>query len=225
MSKKHYLVIMAVLLVSTALFTALVFIPNIKPYEVVAVEAVSDDAVQEEIPEEEKITIEDVLSLIEDGTQVMDIEFPNRDFPQKWEGKNVLFRYTYLGEYDEEVAEKLDEMLVDEYKWQRQFDREGNILLGGLIIKKDETYQLHTHNTFTKGEIFFLLGDLLDRFHSNNSLVGTRIDLNNQSLEAVWEEEIEVMKSSTVPYADLIISTCLERWGDRRLVSGWNLVE
>jgi hypothetical protein len=44
-------------------------------------------------------------------------------------------------------------------------------------------------------------------------------------LQNSWEQEIEVLEGGIVPYADLIISTCLERYGDRRLVSGWNIVQ
>jgi hypothetical protein len=43
-------------------------------------------------------------------------------------------------------------------------------------------------------------------------------------LENAWEADIRILEGGTVPYADLVISTCLERNGDRRLISGWNIV-
>ncbi|MFA7628263.1 MAG: hypothetical protein WCY37_02530, partial [Candidatus Dojkabacteria bacterium] len=139
--------------------------------------------------------------------------------------KQIYFKYTYIGEYSPQAQELLDQLLLDEYKWQKQLDAEGNVVMGGIILSKDGTYQLHTHNTFTKAERFFLLGDLLDRYHTNGELQGTQVKFGNVLLENTWEKEIEVLEGGKVPYADLIISTCLERYGDRRLVSGWNIVQ
>ena len=113
----------------------------------------------------------------------------------------------------------------NEYKWQKQLDSNGNIVMGGIVLAKDGTYQLHTHNSFTKGNRYFLLGDILDRYHTESNLVGTQIQLGSFTIECIWEKDTKVIQDSTVPYADLVISTCLERYGDRRLVSGWNIVK
>jgi hypothetical protein len=222
MPKIYYIVTMAVLLVSTALFTSFVFIPTINPYEVVSVEAeLIPEIVQEE--EEQLPTLFELLAMEENSTKIMKAEILNRQLPQNWSEKQTYFKYTYIGQYSPQAQELLDALLLDEYKWQKQLDEEGNVVMGGIILSKDGTYQLHTHNTFTKGERFFLLGDLLDRFH-NEELKGTQIKLGNVILENIWERDIRIREGGMVPYADLIVSTCLERYGDRRLISGWNIV-
>ncbi len=225
MTKVHYIITMAVLLVSTALFTSFVFIPTISPYEVVNVETIQENETSEENPEEEPLpTLLDLLSLEKDTTKVVQAEILNRDIPQNWEGKEIFFRYTYIGEYDQEAQSKLDDLLITEYRWQKQLDEKGNVVMGGIVLYKDGTYQLHTHNTFTKGNKYFLLGDLLDRYHSNGNLVDTEIQFGSVKLVCIWEKDTKIMVDNVVPYADLIISTCLERYGDRRLISGWNIV-
>ena len=225
MNKIHYIVTMAVLLVSTALFTSFVFIPTIAPYEVVNVDIspITYDDIGEEY-------VEDIPSLMdlwvmEEGmTKIMGVTVLNRQLPNNWLEKGLYFKYTYIGEYNEYTQEVLDDLLLDEYKWQKQLDENGNIIMGGIVLGKDGTYQLHTHNTFTKGDRFFLLGDLLDRYHSNGELVGTQIKFGDVILESIWERDMRILEGESVPYADLIISTCLERYGDRRLISGWNIV-
>jgi hypothetical protein len=45
-------------------------------------------------------------------------------------------------------------------------------------------------------------------------------------MEAVWVEDIRVLKDASLENsADLIISTCLERNGDWRLVVGFDVME
>lgn len=217
---------MAVLLVSTALFTSFVFIPTLNPYEIVNIE-VSNTPVKNDIPlqeEEQPPTLQQILQMEEGTTKIMKAEILNGELPDGWMGKEIYFKYTYIGQYSEETQKTLDNLLLDEYKWQKQLDEQGNIVMGGIILSKDDTLQLHTHNTFTKGERFFLLGDLLDRYHNNQLLVGTQIKLGDAILESIWEKDLKILQESTVPYADLVISTCLERNGDRRLISGWNIV-
>ena len=222
MKKQIFLIIPLTFLLTTILFTIYVFIPTIKPYEVVNIEIQ-----QEEKPIEikEEKTLEQLLGMKEEKPVVLEASVLNRELPKKWADKKIYFKYTYIGEYDDNTAKKLDSLLVGEYKWQKQLDSEGNVVMGGIILAKDGTYQLHTHNSFTKANRFFLLGDLLDRYHSEDNLVGTQILVGDVTFEAVWERDTEVLKNSTVPYSDLVISTCLERYGDRRLVSGWNIVK
>ena len=224
MSKKYYIVAIAVLLVSTALFTYLVFIPTLKPYEIVNTEVEHISEIEEDEIEEELPTLFELFEMKQGETKIMGAEILNRELPDNWLGKEISFKYTYIGEYTPEIQEQLDDLLLDEYKWQKQLDENGNIVMGGIILAKDGTYQLHTHNTFTKGERFFLLGDLLDRYHSNGELIGTKIKFGDVILENIWEKDIRIRDGGSVPTANLVISTCLERYGDRRLVSGWNIV-
>lgn len=228
MNKIHYIVTTAVLLVGTALFTSFVFVPAVAPYEIVSVE-IPQNIVEDEMPiieqeEEYTPTLVDLWEMERDVTKLMDAQILNRELPSNWSSKKLYFRYTYIGQYNEYTSELLDDLLLTEYKWQKQLDDDGNVVMGGIVLAKDGTYQLHTHNTFTKGERFFLLGDLLDRYHSNGDLVGTKIKFGDVVLESVWEKDIRILEGGTVPYANLIISTCLERNGDRRLITGWNIV-
>jgi hypothetical protein len=228
MPKIYYIVTMTVLFVGTALFTAFVFVPTVQPYEVVNVETEvlqektkEGEAVEEETPP----TLLELWSMEENTTKIMQAQILNRELPTNWDGKETYFKYTYIGEYSPQTQILLDQLLLDEYKWQKQLDEKGNVVMGGIILAKDGAYQLHTHNTFTKAERFFLLGDLLDRYHTNGELVEMQVRFGNVTLENIWEEEIEVLEDDSVPYANLIISTCLERYGDKRLVSGWNIVQ
>ncbi len=233
MTKRASLIITAVLLVSTALFTYFVFIPTVRPVEIVSVEEyVQPDSEPEEpfieIPEEPIEEIDILLiewGLEKDKTSIIDAEILNRELPNNWKDRGIRFKYTYVGEFDNSTQQTVDNLLVTEYAWQKQLDIDGNVVFGGVLLLKDGTYQLHTHNTFTKAQWRYLLGDLLDRYYSNDELVGTQIKFGEVTLEAKWYRDIEIEKNSKVPFADLIISTCLERFGDRRLVSGWDVVE
>lgn len=224
MKKYIYFAIPIILLTTTVIFTIFVFIPTVKPYEVVNIETKQIQNIPE-TEEEKPQTLNTLLGLEKDQTKVLEAKFLNRDLPKKWKEKKIFFKYTYIGEYDSNTQKKLDSLLHNEYKWQKQLDSNGNIVMGGIVLAKDGTYQLHTHNSFTKGNRYFLLGDILDRYHSEGNLVGTQIQLDSFVIECVWEKDTKVIQDSTVPYADLVISTCLERYGDRRLVSGWNIVK
>jgi hypothetical protein len=223
MKKYIYFAIPIILLTTTVIFTIFVFIPTIKPYEVVNIETkqIQNIPTTEEKPQ----TLDILLGLEKDQTKVLDAKFLNRELPKKWKEKKIFFKYTYIGDYDSNTQKKLDSLLHNEYKWQKQLDSNGNIVMGGIVLAKDGTYQLHTHNSFTKGNRYFLLGDILDRYHTEGNLVGTQIQLGSFTIECIWEKDTKVIQDSTVPYADLVISTCLERYGDRRLVSGWNIVK
>jgi hypothetical protein len=223
MKKYIYFAIPIILLTTTVIFTIFVFIPTIKPYEVVNIETKQIQNISD--TEEKPQTLDTLLGLEKDQTKVLDAKFLNRELPKKWKEKKIFFKYTYIGDYDSNTQKKLDSLLHNEYKWQKQLDSNGNIVMGGIVLAKDGTYQLHTHNSFTKGNRYFLLGDILDRYHTEGNLVGTQIQLGSFTIECIWEKDTKVIQDSTVPYADLVISTCLERYGDRRLVSGWNIVK
>jgi len=223
MKKYIYFAIPIILLTTTVIFTIFVFIPTIKPYEVVNIETKQIQNISD--TEEKPQTLDTLLGLEKDQTKVLDAKFLNRELPKKWKEKKIFFKYTYIGDYDSNTQNKLDSLLHNEYKWQKQLDSNGNIVMGGIVLAKDGTYQLHTHNSFTKGNRYFLLGDILDRYHTEGNLVGTQIQLGSFTIECIWEKDTKVIQDSTVPYADLVISTCLERYGDRRLVSGWNIVK
>jgi hypothetical protein len=225
MDKIKYMIIMVIIFVSTLLFSSFVFIPTVAPYEIVNVDIspiTYNDMEEEEV--EDIPTLMELWVMEEGMTKIMEAEVLNRELPPNWLDKGLYFKYTYIGQYNEYTQEVLDDLLLDEYKWQKQLDEQGNVVMGGIVLSKDGTYQLHTHNTFTQGNRFYLLGDLLDRYHNEEGVVGTRIRFGGVILESVWERDIRILEGGSVPYADLIISTCLERWGDRRLISGWNIV-
>lgn len=222
MNRTSYLVLTAVLFLSTALFTFLVFIPTVNPYEVVNIQVqtpITENTEIESLP-----TLMDFWSMEENATKTIDAQILNRELPTKWQGKKIFFKYTFIGEYSETTQTILDDLLLTEYKWQKQLDENKDIVMGGIILAKDHTYQLHTHNSYTKGNRFFLLGDLLDRYNVNNELIGTQIRLGNVTLQAKWAKDIKILEENSFPYADLVISTCLGRNSDRRLVSGWDIV-
>jgi hypothetical protein len=233
MRKAKGLVIIGVLLITTTLYTVFIFLPSMNPDRVVDTSDI-DILGNEEVEESEEIVFEeqeeDILetrwSLEVGKTNMVKASVLNSELPPSWEGREIFFKYTYLGEYDERVQENLDEMMATEYAWEKQLDSEGNILMGGPILKKDEIYQLHTHNAFTQGERNFLLGDLIARYSNQEELVGTEIMLGNVKLRAIWEKDTRLSEDATgLPGGELVISTCLERDGDRRLLSGWEIVE
>lgn len=221
MNRTHYLVLTAVLFLSTALFTIFVFIPTVNPYEVVNVQL--QTPMRETIEIESLPSLKDFWSMEENTTKIIDAQILNRELPTKWQGKKIFFKYTYIGEYSENTQTILNDLLLNEYKWQKQLDENGNIVFGGIILAKDKTYQLHTHNSYSKGNRYFLLGDLLDNYNSNNELIGTQIRFGNVTLEAKWAKDVKILEENSFSFADLIISTCLERNSYRRLVSGWDI--
>ena len=222
MKKVYYLITTTLIFVTTLLFFAFVFLPSTKPTKVVSI----DIPIIEEIEEEEETppTLEELWQMEESISKKMPFEILNRELPNNWLEKDIYFKYTYLGEYDEDVQKELDDILLGEYRWQNQFDEDENILLGGAILKKDNTFQLHTHNTFTHGTRFFLLGDLLDKYASEDVLEGMQIRFGNIVLECEWVKDIRIVEGVTLPYSELLISTCMERYGNRRLISGWKIV-
>jgi len=214
-------ILVAVLLLSTAIYTFFVFIPNTKE-EVVNTQiyAISQPTVVEE---KEKVNpVGNILPMVEGTTSLVEVKVINREIPTHWLGKKIFFKYTYIGEYTANTINTLNEMLVGDYKWQRQLDQNKDIVLGGPIFLKDNIYQLHTHNGLSLGERHYLFGDLLHLLYSLEQLEGTQIKLGDMILEAVWVKDAKVLEDNSTPIgAQLIISTCLERNGDRRLISGW----
>lgn len=215
----------AVLILATAIYTIVVFIPNSREdlvnSEVYAV-------VDSNIPsQEEKVNpLSALLPFEKDQTYLLTFYLLNRDVPTKWQGKDIYLKYTSLGEYTEDMVAQLNDLLKGDYKWQRQLDEDRNIILGGPLFLKDDIYQLHTHNGLSFGVRHYLFGDLLHLLYSKEELEGTKIMLGDVVLEAVWSKDTRVLEDNTTPAgADLIISTCLERDGDRRLISGWKLTQ
>jgi len=223
MKVKIEYIIVAVLLVSTAIFTAFVYIPNSKVNTNIEV-VVDTPQIQEEVVED---VIKEHLGLEKDKTSTYTFGILNRELPKNvWDGKKMYLKYTYLGEYDENTVDVVNDMLLDEYGWKNQLDKDGNVVFGGPLLYKDGTYQLYVHNTLYHGQKYYLLGDVLDMLWDNDDLIGAQIDISGLKLEAKWVEDIRVLQGSTLENrADLIVSTCLERHGDWRLVVGFDVVE
>jgi len=216
-------ILIAVLLICTAIYTFSVFLPNTKE-EVVNTEiyAVANTPIQEE---KYINPLGNLLSFVEGNTSLISFNLLNRELPPRWKEKEISLKYTYLGEYSENTVEELNTLLEGDYKWQRQLDENKNIVLGGPIFIKDDIYQLHTHNGLSLANKHYLFGDLLHSLFSNGELEGTQIQLGDTVLEAIWIKDTRILEdSSTPPDAQLVISTCLERNGDRRLISGWVVV-
>jgi hypothetical protein len=228
MEKAKRLTIVIILLVTTALYTFFVFIPNINPDRVV-------DTSEVEFLEVEETTIDvfNPISFLENSwpleqgkTNIVKAEILNRELPTSWDEKDIFFKYTYLGEYSDEVQNTLDELMATEYRWENQLDESGNIVMGGPILKRDGIYQLHSHNAFSLANKYFLLGELTARYSNTGELVGTEIMLGNVKLRAIWEKDTRLLEDDKgIPGAQLIISTCLEIDGDRRLLTGWEIVQ
>lgn len=222
MNLKKIYILAAVLILSTAAYTIFIFIPNTKK-EVVNTQV---SAVVESIKEENKDNpLSTLLPFSNEQTYIYDFEVVNRELPSKWINRKIYFKYTYLGEYTDNTLEELNTLLKGEYSWRKQLDADRNIVLGGPIFLMDNVYQLHTHNALTLAERNHLLGDLLHYYYKHNQLEGTRIKINGVQLEAKWLKDAKVLEDNSTPdTADLIISTCLEQNGDRRLISGWKVV-
>lgn len=187
-----------------------------------------ETVVQTEIQTSEVVTKEDPLkeglSLELDKAKIVNFELLNRDFPVKWQNKTVRFKYTYIGEYSESTLSKLNQLLKGEYRWQNDLDDEGNILLNGPLLLKDGVYQLFPHNGLYLTTRYYLFGDLLDWLNHKGTLEGTEMKIGSITLRCTWVKDTQTLQDSSAPTADLIISTCLEREGDRRLLSGWEVV-
>ena len=225
MKIKSEYIITAVLLISTAIFTAFVYIPSSKVNTNIEVVIDTPKVQDEEVLEED--VIKEYLDLEKDKTSIYTFEILNRELPKNiWDSKKIYLKYTYLGEYDENTVDIVNDMLLDEYNWKNQLDKDGNVVFGGPLLYKDGTYQLYVHNTMYHAQKYYLLGDVLDMLWSNDDLIGTQIDISGLRLEAVWVEDVHVLEDSTLDNtADLIISTCLERNGDWRLVVGFDVIE
>lgn len=229
MNKVYLVILTTVLIVSTAIYSKYIFFPTVYSKEV-AQTPILLDITEDNIPipeeSEEEDLIENTWKLETGKTDVMEGRLLNRALPPKWEEKEMRFKYTYLGEYNESTQEEINSLLLDEYKWQRQLDSEGNIVLGGVMFLKDDIYQLHVHNGLSIAKRHYLFGDLLHyTYVSNEGLKNTQIQLGDLTLEVIWTKDTEVLKDNTTPPgADLIISTCFESNGDRRLISGWVVV-
>lgn len=222
MSLKKLNILVAVLVISTAIYTIFVFIPNTKE-EVVNTEiyAVADNIsfVKKENP------LSNSLPFVDGSTYIYKFSLLNRDLPSRWMGKEIYLKYTYLGEYSENTVSELNELLLGDYRWQRQLDQNKDIVLGGPIFLKDNTYQLHIHNGLSFANKHYLFGDLLHLLYSKSELDGTQIQIGETVLQAIWYKDARVLEDNRTPGgADLIISTCLERNGDRRLISGWIVI-
>lgn len=223
MKYKIFNILIAVLVMSTAIYTLSVFLPNTKE-EVVNTEvyAVATTPVQEE---EQVNILSNLLTFVDDSTSLISFKLLNREIPTKWKEKQIFLKYTYLGEYSESTVEELNTLLEGDYKWQRQLDQNKDIVLGGPIFIKDNIYQLHTHNGLSLANKHYLFGDLLHLLFANGELEGTQIQMGDVVLEAIWSKDTRILQdSSTPPDAQLVISTCLERHGDRRLISGWTVI-
>ncbi len=187
-----------------------------------------ETVVQTEIQTSEVVTKEDPLkeglSLELDKAKIVNFELLNRDYPVKWQNKTVRFKYTYIGEYSESTLSKLNQLLKGEYRWQNDLDNEGNILFNGPLLLKDGVYQLFPHNGLYQTTRYYLFGDLLDWLNHKGTLEGTEMKIGSVTLKCTWVKDTQTLQDSSAPTADLIISTCLEREGDRRLLSGWEVV-
>lgn len=226
MKFKKELIIVAVLLVSTAIFTIFIYIPETKVNANIEVVLETPQTQTEEIEEEDVDKIRRHLALEDGKTSTYNFTILNRELPNIWEEKELYLKYTYIDQYDENTVEEINAMLLDEYSWKNQLDTEGNVVFNGPLLFKDNTYQLYVHNTLYHAQKYYLLGDVLDMLWDKEELVGTQIDISGLKLEAKWVEDLRVWQDSTVENsADLLISTCLERNGDWRLVVGFDVIE
>jgi hypothetical protein len=209
----------AVLIYGTA---AVLFIFSYPKDEVVNTQAYTVDT--QSIVEKEIVVnpLSELLKPNDNETYVLPFSLLNRELPARWYNKDITIKYTYLGEYTDSTVSELNTLLNTEYSWKKQLDKDRKIVLGGPIFLMDNVYQLHTHNGLSLANRQYLFGDLLHYLHSRKELEGTRIQIGEVTLEAVWTKDTRVLQDSTTPGgSDLVISTCLERDGDRRLISGW----
>lgn len=217
---------MAVLFIGTAIFTVFVFFPSLIGVNTVNTENITVLESSDDTEEIHYKDIEDGLNISSPYSGIIHFELVNRTLPEKWKDKDIYLRYSYLGEYTSKTYEELNELLTTDYSWKNQLDEDGNILLGGPMILLNGIYQLHVHNGLSLASKYYLFGDLLDYLNSKDLLEGTRIKLGDVKLECMWSEKIHVEEENEVPGGvELVISTCLERNGDYRLISGWEVIE
>lgn len=219
-------IIIAVLFVVTAIYSLTTFFPTLMVHTVN-----TDNLTIVEIPEKENINIvvdpiKEEWQLEEDGTVLLSFNLDNREYPSRWKEKEIFLKTTYTGIYDENTLTELDEYLETEYNWRNQLDTEGNIVLGGPLLLKDGVYQLHVHNGLSYTQKQYLFGDLLHWLYSYGNLEDTEMTVGNITLKCIWTKDTNILEDNVAPIGgDLIISTCLERNGDRRLLSGWIVME
>jgi hypothetical protein len=219
-------ILVAVLVSGTAIFTKYFYIPETRVNKDVEIILNTPSIEKVEAEETSRDKIGRHLDLEKGKTSTYNFSILNRELPYIWEDKEMYLKYTYLGEYDEDTITVMNEMLDNEYDWRNQLDHEGNVVFNGPLLSRDNTYQLYVHNTLYHAQRYYLLGDVLDMLWDNNEIVGTQIDISGLKMEAMWSEDIRVLQDSNLKNsADLIISTCLERNGDWRLVVGFNFVE
>lgn len=181
--------------------------------------------IKESEPQIEVNPLTNLLTFTEGNTVQVPFSLLNRDLPARWYRKEINLKYTYLGDYTENTVNELNTLLNSEYKWQKQLDENRNILLGGPIFLMDNVYQFHTHNGLSLANKHYLFGDLLHFLYNRKELKGTQIKIGDVVLESVWTKDTRILEDNTAPGgADLVISTCLERNGDRRLISGWVVI-
>ena len=217
-------ILAAVFLTGTAVLFNIFFNPydNGKSEDVVNTEiyVVSEPESQIEVN-----PLTELLTFTQGTTVQLPFSLLNRDLPARWYSKGINIKYTYLGEYTDNTVTELNDLLNSEYRWQKQLDADKNILLGGPIFLMDNVYQLHTHNGLSLANRHYLFGDLLHFLYNKEELKGTQIKIGGVVLESVWTKDTRILQDNTTPGgADLIISTCLERNGDRRLISGWVVI-
>jgi hypothetical protein len=216
-------IVSAVLLVSTALFTIYYYLPEFRINK--DIEVVVDTPVVSAEEKEPEDLLKEHLGLEKGKTSTYSFSIIDRDLPYVWDGKDMYLKYIYIGDYTEDSVDEINELLDGEYDWRNQLDQDANVVFNGPLLSRDGTYQLYVHNSLYHAQRYYLLGDVLDMLWDNNSLVGTQVDISGLKLEAVWVEDIRVNKDNTLDNtADLIVSTCLERNGDWRLVVGFNIV-
>lgn len=223
MNKKVAIIIMAVLFVCTAIFTFTVFFPTvidsffINTQDITVLETGTENIQSSNLGE--------LLQLENGKTSTVSFELSNRLLPDKWREKTIYLKYTYLGEFSNSVYSKFNELLKKDYSWRKQLNGKGDIVLGGPMFIKDGIYQLHVHNGLSLAKKYYLLGELLDYLNSRDLLPGTVIKIGDVRLECTKTWVMEVEKENNISgVMDLIISTCLERGGDLRLVSGWKII-
>ena len=215
---------MAVLFTGTAIFTFTVFYPTlldsffVNTQDITVLQTNTSENVQSS-------DLGELLTLKGSTTSTVPFEVSNRYLPSNWEKKNTYVKYTYLGKYSSSVYSTLNELLKTDYSWRKQLNKEGDIVLSGPMFLKDGIYQLHVHNGLSLGKEYFLFGDLLDYLNSKDLLLGTVMKFGDVRLECTTVQRMEIEKESKISgEMDLVISTCLERNGDLRLVSGWKVI-
>ncbi len=224
MNKKVAIIIMAVLFTGTAIFTFTVFYPTL--FDSLFVNTQDITVLQANASEEiQSSDLGELLDLKVNTPTTVSFELSNRYLPSGWEKKNMYFKYTYLGEYSNSVYSNLNELLKTDYSWRKQLNKQGDIVLAGPMFLKDGIYQLHVHNGLSLAKKYYLFGELLDYLNNKDLLLGTVMKFGDVRLECTTVQEMEIEKGSNISgQMDLVISTCLERNGDLRLVSGWKVI-